>query len=329
LHAKLKVLHSVSPTSETNPYVVQLIQGLRGTSVPVFFSYRAALFGRYDVAHLQWAEFLIRGKGIAGIAKPLLFSLFLLRLVLTKKPVFQTIHNLAPHEKGSLVEATLLAGLSKITTHWIAINSATPCRAPKTTLIPHGHYRDWYKEIPEMVSVPKRALLFGQIRPYKGLASLVGAFTGMPDSTAQLRIAGKPTNRDCVGQLEAATEADVRITTVLRFLSDRELANEIHSASLIVLPYRELHNSGALLLALSLNRPVLAPRTPSTISMLDEVGGEWIRLYEGELTPAEMENALQWAAAARLSTPNLSARDWDVCCERLAHQYEQSLGGNR
>lgn len=68
-----------------------------------------------------------------------------------------------------------------------------------------------------------------------------------------------------------------------RYVDDPTLAREVSSAELVVLPYRDMHNSGTLLLALSLARPVLVPRTPNNVAVAAEVGPGWIFMYDGEL----------------------------------------------
>ena len=49
--------------------------------------------------------------------------------------------------------------------------------------------------------------------------------------------------------MEAAAVADPRLTLDLRFVDDETLVREVSEASLVVLPYVEMKNSGALLVA--------------------------------------------------------------------------------
>ena len=64
-------------------------------------------------------------------------------------------------------------------------------------------------------------------------------------------------------------------------------------AQLVVLPYRQMLNSGALLLALSLARPVLAPWSGANAAIAEEVGEGWLTLYRGELDAATLAAALR------------------------------------
>ena len=114
----------------------------------------------------------------------------------------------------------------------------------------------------------------------------------------------------------------------MRFVDDAELASEISQAELVVLPYRELHNSGSVLLALSLGRPVLLPANDVTRRLAEQVGERWVLPYEGTLTGDVLESALATvrdastdsaahpgagvaADGSSTQVPNLSDRAWD------------------
>jgi len=128
--------------------------------------------------------------------------------------------------------------------------------------------------------------------------------------------------------VERACKLDHRISAVLDFVPDDVLAQEICEAELVVLPFREMYNSATILLALSLDRPVLAPRTPANELLNDEVGPAWIHLYDGELTAAGLVTALhQVRAIPRQQRPRLSQRDWETVGRRHREAYLRALGG--
>jgi beta-1,4-mannosyltransferase len=124
-----------------------------------------------------------------------------------------------------------------------------------------------------------------------------------------LRLAGRATDPGIAAAVRAAVEADARVTARLDHLPDGDLVDEVERAQLVVLPYRDLHNSGALLLALSLDRPVLVPRNAVTDALAAEVGDAWVRRYEGDLAADHLAGALA-ATAAPAGAPDLAARDW-------------------
>ncbi len=100
-------------------------------------------------------------------------------------------------------------------------------------------------------------LCFGLMRPYKGIDLLLDAWRGIDD--AELWIAGMP--RMDISALRAAAPPSVRF--VPRFIGDDELPAYFRRADLVVLPYREIDQSGVLFTALAFAKPLL----------LSDVGG--------------------------------------------------------
>ena len=100
-------------------------------------------------------------------------------------------------------------------------------------------------------------LCFGLMRPYKGIDLLLEAWRGVED--AELWIAGMP--RMDISRLQATAPPGVRF--VPRFIGDQELPAFFRRADLVVLPYREIDQSGVLFTALAFARPLL----------LSDVGG--------------------------------------------------------
>ena len=86
------------------------------------------------------------------------------------------------------------------------------------------------------------------------------------------------------------------------FVQAAEMQRFMRAADLIVLPYREILNSGSVMLALSFSRPVLVPAFGALSELHQAVGPDWIWLYEGELTSTTLEDAIQWTNARRCPT---------------------------
>ena len=319
---RLIVLESFKkPSDTTNPYIVMLLNGLRRKCQVMTFSWRRALSGRYDVFHVHWPEILLRSERLSRrIARRAAFSLLLVRLRSRRTPVVRTMHNLKPHEGVPLVDRWLLRRLDRLTTHWIRLNNQTPFSQDQdVTTIPLGHFRDWFPPAPNVSPDPNRLLFFGMIRPYKGIIDLVSAFEQTQKDEFHLVIIGKPNSVQLAESITQAAANNPRITLYLEHVDDGVLAQEIARASLIVLPYENLHNSAALLNALSLSRPALVPQTPTTEELAREVGPEWVYTYRGPISPMILENALDSVGNSELTTPDLSGRDWDaVASEHLA-----------
>lgn len=315
---------------QTNPYLTQLVARLPADVSPLSWSWRTALFGRYDVLHLHWPELLFRRENrLRTCAHQVLFALLMLRIALTRTVVVRTVHNPAPHEPGGLVEGWLLRWCLHLTGLWIALNDTTELPPGKpSVVIAHGHYRDVY----DAARLPQprrgRLLYFGLVRRYKGVLQLIAAFPGVNEPALSLRILGRPNSDELRGAIEAACRGDSRISAELRYVEDEVLIREIGQAELVVLPYAQMHNSGALLLALSLDRPVLAPETPSTAALAEEVGCGWLLTYRGELDGAVLRDGLRRVRADRRpARPDLSARDWPGLAVQHRNAYRAAAAG--
>lgn len=310
----LVVLESFpAPRPTTNPYLVQLLASLPGDVRALTFDWRTALTARYDVLHVHWPENLLRGRNRAKtVARRLCVALLLLRATARRTAVVRTLHNTAPHEGGGRIERAFLRWWDRRTTLWVRLNPGTepPTAAPVVTIL-HGHYRDWFAAMPHPEPVPGRILFFGLVRPYKGVEALLDAFAELDGDEVSLRVVGHPTTDELRERVRAAVASDPRVTARLEYVDDAALAEEVGRADLVALPYRALHNSGVALLALSLDRPVLLPRSALAAELDAEVGTGWVATFDDTVGPEDLARALKTARSTdRTPAPDLSARGW-------------------
>ena len=130
----------------------------------------------------------------------------------------------------------------------------------RVCVIPHGvfaHLADTPTQPPPFETEKPVVLCFGLMRPYKGIDVLLEAWRGIDE--AELWIAGMP--RMDISSLLADAPPNVRF--VPRFVTDSELPAYFQRADLVVLPYREIDQSGVLFTALAFGKPLL----------LSDVGG--------------------------------------------------------
>lgn len=310
----LAIMESLSrPRPTTNPYLIQLCRSLEqtpGVSLS-FFSWRRALLGRLDVFHVHWPELLMGGHRLSGrIARRLLTAAFLVRIRLTRVAVVRTLHNLDRPSGLVRIDRMLLKAIDRATTLVVTLNDETPLPdgMPRRTIL-HGHYRDWFHEYPRQDAVRGRLGYVGLIRRYKGVERLVEAFRDWDQADASLVIAGRPSTTELRDELSALAAGDRRVDLVFRFLDDAELVERISDAELVVLPYRHMHNSGTVLAALSLDRPVLVPDNEVNRALSDEVGAGWIHLFEGELSSDDLQRT-RTALPPKDRHPDLGRREW-------------------
>ncbi len=331
--ADLRVLLSVPPPrATTNPYVVMLAQALRDTDgVEVHhFDWRRALTGHYDVLHVHWPENLARGNGgLRTAGRHALTGALLSRLWTSRTPIVRTLHNIEPHERPALPTRRLLTAVDRLTAATVSLNTLTPTLpGVPNTVIPHGHYRSWYERWPQGPARPGQLVSFGAVRPYKNLPSLLSAFSGVVDRDLRLTVAGTCPDPSLAAELTDLAHRDPRIDLRLQFLADEELVAAVTRSELVVLPYREMHNSGAALAALSLGRPVLVPANPVTDALAAEVGQYWVRRYSGKLTAEVLRDAMLGPPGPGVE-PDLAARDWHTAGERHRDVYRMAVAAAR
>jgi beta-1,4-mannosyltransferase len=323
-----------TPRATTNPYIVMLFDSLRTMpdAEARTFSWPRALLGRYDVFHVHWPEILVSGRRPAAVAaRVTLFLLLLARLRVTSTPYVRTVHNIGM--PGGLNRWQLLALrlAERQTAVRIVLTPHTPVPpGAATALIPHGDYRDWFKGYPRRPSEPGRVLFFGQVRNYKGLPALVAAYRGVsPGMSSTLVIAGQPTSAELADELRNAACDDQRIELRFEHLPDRDLVDEISRSQLVVLPHPQMHNSGSVLAALSLDRPVLVPDNAVNNDLAAEVGPQWVRRFTAPLAPDDLSAALTAPLGDDAGTPDLSARDWSQTGAAHLEAFRRARGGRR
>jgi glycosyltransferase involved in cell wall biosynthesis len=193
-------------------------------------------------------------------------------------------------------------------------------------VIPHGAFTHLAQLAPADLPLPDTdrpvVLFFGLLRPYKGLDVLLDAWRGIEG--AELWVVGRP-----LGVEPPADTPGVRV--VPRFVPDAQVAALFRRADVVVLPYREIDQSGVLFTALAFGKPLV----------LSDAGGfpEVAATGAAELVPAGDPAALREtltrlladegrrerlaAAAARAAAEKFS---WETIAERHVALYRRLLG---
>lgn len=328
---KIRVLLSIDAPDGTTRYVDQLVDGASPSVDLAFFTWRAALGGSFDLFHVHWPEFIVRDRSrVKRVSKLVAMVVLVSLLKIRRIPIVRTVHNLTPHEAKGGLERAVLRILEKNTAFFIRLNPTTPVRPGRgDALILHGHYRARFETIPRAPQVRGRALYLGLIKPYKGVEELIAAAESSTVAGLTLRIVGRPSHG--LGDLvQSACARDPRISSRLQFVGDDELVAEMSAAELVVLPYKQLENSGVALVALSLERPIVLPANPSTIALQIEVGAEWVHLYEGEFNTEVLEEALKSVQSnPPKGRPHLEGRDWSVVGRLHEAAYRSALAAVR
>lgn len=319
------VLQSSGAPDGKTRYIDQLMHDLPDDVSYRFFSWDAALAGDYDVFHVHWPDALLAGASWRRRTVNRL-RLFRLQRMLRRRgiPVVRTLHNVHPHDDIGAIDRRLLESLDAGTDYFVRINEVTelPEGRPGTTIL-HGHYVDRFAVHPQAAATPGRILHFGLMRKYKGIDRLLEVFSTWDDPSVSLRLVGRVVEPQLGESVAAAVASDPRVTAETRFVDDDELVHEVTSAELVVLPYSEMHNSGTLLVTLSLGRPALVPRSPVNEAIAAEVGPGWVLQYDGPLTSEHLAWALQEARARVADRPDLHERDWARVTDAYVEVYRR------
>jgi beta-1,4-mannosyltransferase len=324
----IRVLLATSvPKSEAH-YISLLVRGVPPEIRFTYFSWKTAFFTKYDVLHLHWPERLLNdNSALKRLVKALLLLMLLKRLQVGGVAVVRTVHNLTTHSANSHKIAGRMARIDAATTAFIHLNRSVPFkgRGPGT-VIPHGHYGALGTPTPTRRAKLPQLLFIGRIEPYKGVEKLLEVFGQLAVNSSTLRIVGNP-GKSLRAIVDAAQSANHNISASLSYATDSALIDELDAATLVVLPYKYMHNSGVAILALSFHRPILVPNTAATAELAAEVGESWVIRYDGELTAEALRRAMSAANDMRSHRmpPRLIGRDWQTIGEKHRETYLEAI----
>lgn len=219
-------------------------------------------------------------------------------------PVLMTAHNVLPHEPkfwhptlyGLIYRlADGVQVLSQSVREGLLARFPRSLRPAKLRVVPHGPYLRARAGAPVAEAQLARVLLglpaelfyvlqFGAMRPYKGLEQAIDAMALIDE--------GQPTRCNLLGGAEPGYVADLqaridagpaRRNTVLSpgYASEEQLALHLVAADLVLFPYVNISQSGALLHALTFEKPVLCNDLPGFREFLPDGGRDFV-LNTGE-----------------------------------------------
>ena len=252
--------------------------------VPDMLRYRRAAKAA-DVVHFQW------------LAVPAL-DRFLLP---GRRPRVLTAHDVLPREPqpGQLAGQQALYRADGRGRRALRARRRAAARELGSTsvhVIPHGAFDALAAVDGEPPLEPRGGpvvLFFGLIRPYKGVDVLLDAWrrADRPDG-AELWIVGMP-------RMDASFIHGPGVRTALRFVSGAELAGAFRAADLVVLPYREIDQSGVLFTALAFGKPMLLSAVGGFPEIAATGAAEFVPPGDADALAADAQRAARRRGAAR------------------------------
>ncbi|WP_161604321.1 glycosyltransferase [Roseiconus nitratireducens] len=315
----------------------------------------------FDAVHFHWPEGLLThrpgwvrslqrlpgcwrcGEASKWLSPP--FRLLQLREFLRLarnhgKQVVWTIHNITPHEGESPIQRRTFECLASYATLLICHDGATAreCRERFQTeaqivVMPHGNYDGAYppprsrelvrRELGVAEDIPLLACL-GNLRHYKGIDLACRAVECLP-SNVHLLIAGKRHPQFSAGCLHSMAGSP-QITLVERSLTEQEFADYANASDGILLPYRSVTGSGALLAALTFGRGVIASDLPYFKELLSGApdAGKLFRVGDAAELASVIPEYLAIPAAIRGSAARALAEQYDW--KRVIRPVAMALG---
>ena len=330
------VVISYYPDYRDNPYTEMMwsdLRSRRSIAIPVgnelsFTATVRAAAHRPTVFHLNWTAPILGGATDEAdrLVRHRRFLEAIDEMHERGIPSVWTVHNVLPHECADpTLEAALRQEIADRVDviHVMCEETINDCAewyrlpASKVRVVPHPSYIDVYPNLVDRSTARRELgladdefiyLCFGQIRPYKGVDGLLDAFESVAsmDPAARLLLVGKPGRFGGVRQIADRARSLPQIVGNLNAVPDVDVQLYFNAADVVVLPYQAVLNSGALLLAYSFGRPVVAPAIGCLSGLVDDDTGVTFDPTGGTLA---LQNAL-------LTARNLSETHGTAASER-------------
>ncbi len=256
-----------------------------------------------DVVHVHW---------IIDILQPLMWTksnlVFYIKLSLLVIDVFSvrlrgkkvvwTVHNKLAHQQLNtkrelLVRKWFAKSVNRVifhsreaqelVSHMLNIDIGS-----KSKIIFHGNYIGSYPEpsnnkinLRDRYGVRDSVKLVsyvGVLRPYKGIETLIEAFTKIQSKNMRLLIAGNPNSTQYKAQLTQMTLSNSRISSDFQFLPDQKMIDYLATSDIICLPFSDTLTSGSTVLAMSYAKPLILPESAKVFGCVPTNGA----FYFGE-----------------------------------------------
>lgn len=239
----------------------------------------------YDFSniHLQFqiSKFVEKCSPDIIHANGLLKPTFLWFLLANNSPKVLTVHDPFPHSGEESKKINLVRKLNfKYFKNFILLNKSQKQEFSKKLNIPLNqiytsqlgaytyleHYLD--QKIKEQKPVKTKILFFGRISPYKGIENLCLAIMEVRKSypNVELTIAGS-------GKFDfdiSPFQKYHNFNFINRYIETEELVSLLQSSSFVVCPYKDATQSGVIMTAFGLNKPVIATRVGGLMEMVEE-----------------------------------------------------------
>ena len=225
---------------------------------------------RYNVVHFQWLPFL-------EISSIEVLFIRIIKIFTSSQLVF-TIHNVYPHGKDSIQYkekySKRFCKIAKLFDKFIVHTNSTKTQLIREFGLPeqsvyiihHGIFE--HRIAPSIIANDENKrfniIMYGNQDKYKGTDIFVDSLALLSNNLKE-KVSAK-----IVGRMDSemyaeltSKECNIDLEIIPHFVPEEELYRNITESDLIVLPYRDISQSGVLLLALSFRKCILTSDLPS------------------------------------------------------------------
>lgn len=344
--------------TDENPYLENLAAALgsRGYNVEIAdypvssfpVSKMARLRPEVGIVHLHWISPLMermywRTSSFKKMIKCfvlMLMTMFDVKLAQARGvKVVWTVHNLVSHDtQDEEVEIKLRRALAKAV-DLLCFHSReaqqlvfNKYRLPADTnecVTPHACYGNYYGEPQKKPSDARNGgvrdefvfLFFGIIRRYKGVETLIEAFSKMQGNNVRLLVAGKVYPAEDEVWLREATATDPRISFQNGFVPRDQIADLIASSDAVVLPFARTLSSGSALLSITYGKPLVLPESARVFGVPGDKGAIYFSDPSGLPEALERTLAANTRAMGQHNAEIAKKLTWSSMAEVLDGQY--------
>lgn len=219
------------------------------------------------VLHFQWLPLLEHNSIEKGFVKIIRYF--------CKGKMLLTIHNVYPHDIPEEQKPNYIKRFRDVTKPFnlfVTHNESSKkqlvdefgIEEDRVSVVHHGVFIPDYRVTKKATSDIRQILMFGVQSLYKGtdiLINSIGELTDQERTEIYVVIAGK-SDSELYNQYRTKAE-QLGINWINRFIEEEELNQLIVDSDLVVFPYREISQSGALLLSMYYKRAMILSDLPA------------------------------------------------------------------
>lgn len=171
------------------------------------------------------------------------------------------------------------------------------------------------------------ALFFGKVEPYKGVDVLAEAWSSVRTHNARAIVAGWCPDHAYANEVRQAINRSSQKATIEwreGFVANEDIAVWLKAADVVVMPYRQIYQSGVVFLCLRFGVPIVATRVGSLDEYIDADSGVFAETNDPPGIAAALDRF--FANRARFNREEIARRAekyrWDRQCALIKHLYK-------